>query len=107
MTLLRRPPKMKALIGTPFGFSQSGSTEGHWLAGEVKRELGWAALRPQPGVHSCPCQSVSFAGGVSVIPSHQTSPSGVRATLVKMVFLAQEAMALGFDLAEVPGATPK
>src|SRR5512142_1696193 len=98
---------MKALIGTPFGFSQSGSMDGHWEAGAVKRELGWAAVRPHPGVHSCPCQSVSFAGGSSVIPSHHTSPSGVRATLVKMVFLAQEAMALGLVLMLVPGATPK
>src|SRR6185369_1821308 len=84
MTVLRRPPKMKALMGTPLGFSHSGSIEGHCPAGEVKRELGWAAFRPQPGVHSFPCQSVNFAGGVSVIPSHQTSPSGVSATLVKM-----------------------
>ena len=30
-----------------------------WEAGEVKRELGWAALRPQSGVHAFPCQSVS------------------------------------------------
>src|SRR5690349_5929805 len=107
MTLLRRPPKTKALIGTPLGFSHSGSIEGHWPAGEVKRELGWAAFLPQPGVQGFPCQSVSSAGGVSVIPSHQTSPSGVRATLVKMVFAAQDAMALGLDLTEVPGATPK
>src|SRR6266568_5949144 len=107
MTLLRRPPKMKALIGTPLGFSQSGSIEGHWPAGAVKRELGWAAFRPQPGVQGLPCQSVSSAGGVSVIPSHQMSPSGVRATLVKMELAAHDAMALGLDLAEVPGATPK
>src|SRR5512145_1122321 len=98
---------MKALIGTPLGFSQSGSIDGHWLAGEVKRALGWAAGRPHPGVHSFPCQSVSLAGGSSVIPSHHTSPSGVSATLVKIELAAQEAMALGLVLTLVPGATPK
>src|SRR5450631_307678 len=107
MTSLRRPPKMKAPIGTPFGFSQSGSMEGHCPAGEVKRELGWAAFLPQSGVQGFPCQSVSCAGFSSVIPSHQTSPSGVSATLVKMELAAQEAMALGLVLVEVPGATPK
>jgi hypothetical protein len=53
----------------------------------------------QTGAHS--------AGGVSVMPSHQTPPSGARAKLVKIVFLARVAMALGFVFAEVPGATPK
>src|SRR5205085_12605534 len=43
----------------------------------------------------------------SVMPSHQTPPSGVSAVLVKMVFLDSVAMALGFVFAEVPGATPK
>src|SRR5476649_1661588 len=107
MTLLRRPPKMKALIGTPLGFSQSGSMEGHWLAGEVKRELGWAAFLPQSGVQGFPCQSIREAGFSSVIPSHQTSPSSVSATLVKMELAAQEAMAFGLVLTEVPGATPR
>src|SRR5580692_1661864 len=41
------------------------------------------------------------------MPSHQTPPSGVSATLVKMVLLASVAMALGLVLALVPGATPK
>src|SRR6266581_7893448 len=107
MTLLRRPPKTKALIGTPLGFSHSGSMEGHWPAGEVKRELGWAAFLPQPGVHSLPCQSVSLAGGVSVIPSHHTSPSAVMATFVKIVLLLIITMQLGLVFSDVPGATPK
>src|SRR5205814_7598987 len=47
------------------------------------------------------------AGGVSVIPSHHTPPSGVRAVFVKMVFLDSVAMAFGLVLADVPGATPK
>ncbi len=41
------------------------------------------------------------------MPSHQTPPSGVSATLVKMVLRASVAMALGLVLALVPGATPK
>jgi hypothetical protein len=43
MTLVRRPPKTKMSIGTPWGFSQSGQMAGHCLAGAVKREFGWAA----------------------------------------------------------------
>ena len=41
------------------------------------------------------------------MPSHQTPPSGVSATLVKIVFFESVAMALGFVFADVPGATPK
>src|SRR6202012_3683997 len=79
--------------------------------GVVKREFGCAAFAPVSfaiaGVHFFPCQSRHSAGGWSVIPSHQTPPSGVSATLVKIVFFAREAMAFGFVLTEVPGATPK
>src|SRR6185369_825940 len=111
MVVARRPPKMIALIGTPFGFSQSGSIVGHCEAGAVKRAFGWAALAPVSlaisGVHLLPCQSVHSAGGWSVMPSHQTPPSGVRATLVKIELVARVAMAFGFVFAEVPGATPK
>src|SRR5208283_2977783 len=107
MFLRMRPPNRKALIGTPAGFSHSGSIEGHCEAGAVKREFGWAAGRPQPGVQSLPVQSIRCAGGVSVIPSHQTSPSSVSATLVKIAFLAQLAIALGLVYSFVPGATPK
>src|SRR5882672_3660472 len=46
------------------------------------------------------------AGG-SPSPSHHTSPSGVSATLVKIVFFLIEAMALGLVCSFVPGATPK
>src|SRR4051794_7300174 len=110
MVVARRPPKMIALIGTPVGFSQSGSIVGHCAAGAVKRALGCAALAPVAwaisGVQGLPCQSVSFGGGTSVMPSHHTPPSGVSATFVKIVFFASAAMALGFVLTEVPGATP-
>src|SRR5690606_6216338 len=98
---------MKALMGTPLGFSHSGSMQGHWLAGAVKRELGWAALRPQSGVHFWRCQSRASAGGGPSMPSHQTSPSGVRATLVKMVLARMLSTALGLEARDVPGATPK
>src|SRR5512137_934321 len=98
---------MTAEMGTPSGFSQSGSITGHWEAGAVNRALACDATRPQPGVQSLPCQSVSLAGSVSVIISHQTSSSGVSATLVKMEFRARVSMALGLDFMEVPGATPK
>ncbi len=96
-----------ALIGTPSGFSQSGSIVGHCDAGAVNRALGCDAGRPQPGTHSFPCQSVSLGGGSSVIPSHQTPPLGVSATLVKIVFLESVAIAFGLVFADVPGATPK
>src|SRR5437667_5377544 len=111
MVVARRPPKMNALIGTPFGFSQSGSIVGHCLAGAVKRALGWATFAPVflpiSGVHRLPCQSMHSAGGSSVMPSHQTPPSAVSPTFVKIEFFARVAIALGFVLTDVPGATPK
>ena len=109
MVVARRPPKIMALIGTPFRSSQSGSMVGHWEAGAVNRAFGCAALAPVAfaiwGVHFFPRQSRHSSGGVSVIPSHQTPPSGVKATFVKIVFLDSVAIAFGFVFAEVPGAT--
>src|SRR5213594_3918487 len=97
-----------ALIGTPFGFSQSGSIVGHCAAGAVNRAFGCAALAPVSlpicGVHLWPCQSRHSAGGSSVMPSHQTPPSGVSATLVKIEFFESVVIAFGFVLADVPGA---
>src|SRR5438105_2381720 len=111
MVVPRRPPKMNALIGTPLGSSQEGSIVGHCEAGAVKRAFGCAAFAPVAfaisGVHLLPCQSRHSAGGSSVIPSHQTPPSGVKATLVKIEFVASVAIAFGFVFTEVPGATPK
>src|ERR1043166_2535009 len=104
MVVARRPPKIIALMGTPFGFSQSGSIVGHCEAGAVKRAFGCAAFAPVSfaiaGVHLLPCQSVHSEGGSSVMPSHQTPPSGVSATFVKIAFLARAAIALGFVLFE-------
>jgi hypothetical protein len=60
------------------------------------------------GVQSRPFQSVRWAGGSSVMPSHQMSPSSVSATLVKTELpLAMVRIALGFVFHAVPGATPK
>jgi len=80
---------------------------GHWAATAVKRALGWAAGLPESGVHGLPCQSVSWGGGSSVISSHQMSPSGVSAQLVKIAFFSTLSMAFEFDFMLVPGATPK
>src|SRR5579863_434669 len=111
MVVERRPPKINALMGTPLGSSQAASMTGHCDAGAVKRPLGWAAglpvALPISGVQRWPRQSRHSAGGSSVIPSHQTPPSGVNATLVKMVLRESAAMAFGLVLTEVPGATPK
>src|SRR5258706_2731438 len=102
---------MIALIGTPVGFSQSGSIVGHCDAGAVNRAFGCAALAPVSlaisGVHLLPCQSKHSAGDSSVMPSHQTPPSGVSATLVKIEFFDRVIIAFGLVFAEVPGATPK
>src|SRR6266481_5156093 len=102
MVVARRPPKMNALMGTPSGASHAGSMVGHCEAGAVKRELGCAALAPVclaiSGVHRLPCQSRHSAGGSSVMPSHHTPPSGVSATLVKMVFRDRVAIAFGLVL---------
>src|SRR6478752_10716635 len=57
----RRPPKRMAEIGTPFGSSHSGAIDGHCEAGTQKREFGWAAGAPDPGVHDWPFQSVRWA----------------------------------------------
>src|SRR5687768_17376428 len=102
-----RPPKMNAAIGTPCGSSHFGSIEGHCAAGAVNRALGCAALSLDSGVQSRPCQSMACLGGVSVMPSHHTSPSSVSATLVKMQFFVSVAMAFGLVVGPVPGATPK
>src|ERR671913_689490 len=104
----RRPPKRIAEIGTPFGSSHSGAMIGHCPAGVQKRELGWDDGSSESGVQSRPFQSVRWAGGSLVIPSHQMSPSSVSATLVKMELpLAMVRMALALVCQPVPGATPK
>src|SRR5436189_1788383 len=80
----RLPPNRMASIGTPAGSSQLSAIDGHWLAGAVNRLLGCEDGSGDAGVQSLPFQSTRWAGGSSVSPSHQMSPSSVRATLVKM-----------------------
>src|SRR5690242_12338084 len=102
----RRPPNRIAEIGTPFGSSHSGATDGTCDSGAVKRLFGWAAGWSAAGVQSLPRQSVQCSGGASVRPSHQTSLSSVYAVFVKTVFLASAFTAFGFVSLPVPGATP-
>lgn len=76
--------------------------------GVQNREFGWAAGVPDSGVQSLPRQSVRCSGTSSVMPSHHTPPSSVRATLVKMELPLEIArMAFGLVDQPVPGATPK
>jgi hypothetical protein len=96
-----------AEIGTPRGSSYSGAMIGHWVIGVQKRELGCELGSSLSGVQSRPFQSVRCAGGSSVIPSHQMSPSSVSATLVNSELpLAMVRIALGLVSHPVPGATP-
>src|SRR3954447_13333531 len=106
--VLRRPPKMIALIGTPCGSSYSGASMSTLSIGVQNRLLGWLDTTPSCGVQSSVRQLVRCAGGSVVIPSHQTSPSSVRATLVNTERpLATARIALGLVCQPVPGATPK
>lgn len=73
----------------------------------MKRALGWAAGVSDAGVQSLPFQSVRWAGAVSVMPSHHTSPSSVSATFVKTELPHMVFMALALVCSPVPGATPK
>ena len=103
----RRPPKRIAEIGTPFGSSHSGAIDGHCDAGAVKRAFGCAAVVGDSGVQALPRQSVRRGGLSGVMPSHHTSPSGVRAVFVKTQFSSSVIIAFGFVSIPVPGATPK
>src|SRR6478752_9126681 len=79
----------------------------HCSMGVQYRLFGCDDSSSESGVQSCFFQLVAWAGVFSR-PSHQTSPSSVRATLVNtelpllMVFIA-----LGLVCSLVPGATPK
>src|SRR5437773_4914520 len=107
ITPARRPPNRIAAIGTPSGLSHSGEITGHWRAGAVNRAFGCEAFRPLAGVHGRRSQSVSSRGGVSVISSHHTSPSGAIEQLVKIEFASIVRIAFGLLFTLVPGATPK
>src|SRR5712692_1889126 len=100
--LLRRPPKMIAEIGTPSGSFTCLASTGLVFIGEVKRLLGCAAFSGEPFFQGCPFQSISSSGISPSLPSHHTSPSGVRATLVKRVSRLMVFIALGLDWKLVP-----
>src|SRR3989442_5822502 len=106
ITCVRRDPKMRPEMGTPWGSSQFGAMEGHCCARTVKRELGCAA-GPLVGCQGRPCQSTRPAGGSGVRPSDHGSADGVSATLVKIVFERTIATAFGLVFGLVFGATPK
>src|ERR687893_820775 len=106
-TVALRPPNRKASIGTPAGSSHSGAIDGHCDAGVVKRAFGCAAGSSDSGVHSLPRQSIACAGGSPVIPSHQMSPSSVRAQLVKIELRSIVSIAFGLVLWLGFGATTK
>src|SRR6195952_1322489 len=107
IVVLRRPPKRIAEIGTPFGSSYSVARIGHWVIGVQNRLFGWLDGSSLSGVQSWCFQLVRCAGGSSVMPSHQMSPSSVSATLVNTELpLAMVRMAFGLVFQPVPGATP-
>src|SRR5262245_24751721 len=95
--LLRLPPKMIAEIGTPSGSLTCLESTGLFFDGEVKRLLGCAAFSGEPFFQGWPFQSISSSGRGPSFPSHHTSPSGVNATLVKMVSRPIVFIALGLD----------
>ena len=64
----------------------------------MKRALGCAAGSSDSGVQSLPFQSIAWVGGSPVIPSHQMSPSSVRAQLVKIELRSIVPIALGLVL---------
>ena len=89
------------------GSSYSSAIIGHCFAGVQKRLFGWLEGTPDSGVQSLPFQSVRCAGFSGVMSSHHTSPSSVRATLVKIELpFSTVRMALGLVCSPVPGATP-
>src|SRR5277367_2459253 len=98
---------MIAEIGTPCGSSALGERAGLFRIGAVNRLFGCAALSPDAFIQGRPCQSSIPSTGSRSMPSHQTSPSGVIATLVKIVSCSTISIAFGFELTLVPGATPK
>src|SRR5574340_150059 len=68
----RRPPKMRAEIGTPFGSCANRESAGLLAIGAVKRLFGCAALSFEPRFQGAPFQSIISAGASLSLPSHQT-----------------------------------
>ena len=61
MVVERRPPKMIAEIGTPFGSSANRDSAGLFAIGAVKRLFGCAAFSVEPFFQGAPFQSISSA----------------------------------------------
>src|SRR5512138_2279791 len=57
----RRPPKMSAEMGTPFGSWAKRESAGLFAIGAVKRLFGWAALSAEPFFQGAPFQSIISA----------------------------------------------
>src|SRR3954462_12118467 len=121
IVVLRRPPERVAADGEPLrgsyscaggrallaGPSYPGARIGHWLIGVQKRLCGWLEGSSESGVQSWCFQLVRCAGGSSVMPSHQMSPSSVSATLVNTELpWSMVRIAFGLVFHPVPGATP-
>ena len=85
---------MIALIGTPFGIFPGRVDRRALRRGRGEARVGvrglWRRFLSRSAASTAlPCQSRHSAGGSSVMPSHHTPPSGVSATLVKIVFFAK------------------
>src|SRR6516164_1111134 len=102
----RRPPKMKAEIGTPSGVSHFGEMLGDCCAGTVYRELGCAAA-PFEGFHFSPRHVINPSGASVPMPSHHGSRARVSPVFVKIVLCFSAVITLGLVFIPVPGATPK
>src|SRR5260221_13586694 len=101
---------MKAEIGTPCGSSQCGEIEGHWLAGEEKRELGCATGTSGSCSLGWPSQLIVPAGGSfssGLLPSHQGGRARARAAFGESEVFKGGGQALGLGSWAGPGATPK
>ena len=106
--LARRPPNRMAEIGTPVGSSHSGAIDRALVGrgGEAGVGVGGGLAGARASSRGPSSRSGAPAAS-SVRPSHQTSPSSVSATLVKMQLACSVAMAFVLVCTPVPGATPK
>ena len=107
--MARRPPNRMASIGTPAGSSHSGAIAGSLRGRRGEAGVGVRGRRARRRASSPRrCQSIRCAGGSSVMPSHQTSPSSVSAQLVKIELCVDRQHRVGVGLRRwCPGATPK
>ena len=107
-TVARRPPKRNASIGHAGGVLPLGRDRRALggRGGEARVRVRGGLLGAGRPVLAVPVDQVRRAAR-SVIPSHHTSPSSVRAQLVKIEFARTWRSRSGSCRAPVPGATPK